>query len=1220
MQIDFRRKVGTLILTLLFVFSATFAFGQIVTGSISGVVEDQQHAMVSGAKVTAHQDGTSYERTTTTTEAGLFTITGLPVGSYTVTIEASKFSKLKMNNVGVTVAKDSSLGVRTLTIGATETVIVEGAAPLVESTTTQIATSFESKKVADLPIGSGYDMLALFVPGIAPAGDNGFSNNNGADISSNGQRGRSNNFMIDGQSNNDNSVAGPSIFLGNQDLIGEFQIITNYSAEFGRNMGSVVNYITKGGTNSFHGTAFEYHSTNWGESLTNLEKNTFTGATAPFETSKFIDNRWGLTFGGPIIKDKAWFFFSYLGEHVRAAGSPSTSGGSLTPTPLGITQLQACYPGNNAVAALLAFGPYAITAGNPIAIGTPVTRRVSDGVANTNTLCDVQFSGISRSLTGLSNDRELTGRVDMQLSSKDRLTARYIIQDFNTVNATGRFAAGQVVDVPGRTQQIALDWNRNFTSRFVNSFRFNYSRAGFGFEGGTTACTRADVLNCFTGIGLAGANLSFGVQNNLPQGRLINNSQWQDNASWVHGRHTIKFGGEYSRQRSPNQFLPNILGTYTFSSSTARIGTALTAAAQFPGILCESASTATACRSFSRFLANQPGGTCAGAGCLSLTGGLALTNDAFGFEFKEQDFAFYGQDEWRVKDNLTLIFGVRYEFYQQAMNQLHNLTVARESDPATAFWNPALDQSLTTVHHIPNDMNNWAPNVGFAWTPKIWTGLFGENKTVIRGGFRVTYDPSYYNIFLNVRTSAPVVNAGNLGFDNMTAPRLPAVATGAGVQAAQDANIPTGAVPDPGCVGVTNPVNPGCRNQTQVTDDFRNPYSEQWNIGMQRQVTSKMAFEVRYVGNHTVGNFQTFNGNPALAGLINLGFDGTGICGPTATAFACPNFIPAGVTPCVTAGSPAVLEGAGRADCDHRNIRVRGNTAWSIYHGLQTRFDISNWHGLTANFGYTWAHTEDNVSEIFSTAAGATTVAGSQNPFDINRGERGTSGLDYRHIATLALIYELPWYKSQQGFMGHVLGGWQFNVTHRYTGGQAWTPAELSGENSACQNSFDSAFFGISTCRPFLSNPGAPIANQGICTDHTLADCGLFDFNTGLATTFADVRYILNEDEAALFFGTPYGNTPRNSERGATINNTNMGIFKTTRITERFKLRFETHIYNVLNRMYLGNPDPFFEDGSITSGSSFGNNFFNDSGGFQTNATQSGIGRRRFNFGIKLIF
>jgi hypothetical protein len=302
-------------------------------------------------------------------------------------------------------------------------------------------------------------------------------------------------------------------------------------------------------------------------------------------------------------------------------------------------------------------------------------------------------------------------------------------------------------------------------------------------------------------------------------------------------------------------------------------------------------------------------------------------------------------------------------------------------------------------------------------------------------------------------------------------------------------------------------------------------------------------------------------------------------------------------------------------------VRLRANSAWSIYHGLQTRFDIANWHGVTSNFSYTWAHTLDNVSEIFSTGAGATTVAGAQDPYNINVPERGHSGLDYRHIATVALIYELPWHKNQQGVVGHLLGGWQFNITHRYTGGQGYTPAQFAGENTNCQNNFDANFFGgIDTCRPFLSNPSAPIENQGICTDGTLVDCGLTDFNTGAPTTFEAVRYILNDNEAGLFFGTPYGNTRRNSERGQSINNTNFSVFKSTRITERFKLRFEFHAWNVLNRMYLGVPDPFFEDGSITSGSSFGNNFFNNSGGFQTNATQSGIGRRRLNFGIKLIF
>src|SRR5262249_49494300 len=154
----------------------------------------------------------------------------------------------------------------------------------------------------------------------------------------------------------------------------------------------------------------------------------------------------------------------------------------------------------------------------------------------------------------------------------------------------------------------------------------------------------------------------------------------------------------------------------------------------------------------------------------------------------------------------------------------------------------------------------------------------------------------------------------------------------------------------------------------------------------------------------------------------------------------------------------------------------------------------------------------------------------------------------------------------QQGVMGHFLGGWQMNVTHRFTSGQGWTPAEFAGENTACQNSFDNAFFsGASTCRPFLSNPAAPIANQGICTDHTLADCGLIHFTSPIPTPIAmsAVRYILNENEADLFFGTPYGNTARNSERGETINNTNASVFKTTRITERVKLRMEVHVWNL---------------------------------------------------------
>ncbi len=1209
MEYDFRRKSTALFIGLLLLLTSTLAFGQgIVTGSISGTIQDQQQAVVSGAKVTAKNTETNQEYTTETNSVGAFSVLSLPVGTYTVTIEAAKFQKLRLTNVPVTVARDSNMGIKTLTIGTEEVVNVESTPPLVETTTTQISTSFESRKVADLPIGNGFDLLALFVPGIAPAGSQGFSNNNGADISANGQRGRSNNFMIDGQQNNDNSVAGPSLFIGNQDVIAEFQVITNYSAEFGRNTGSVINTITKSGTNSFHGTAYEYHvNKSVFDSYANEEKSELFGFCPPGtfeagpdgipgnlddpgcsdpELSRVINNRFGGTIGGPVLKDKLWFFGSAHWERLRAAGGAESSGTSLTPTPTGLAQLAAAFPGNAAVAALQTIGPHAVSAGNPevgslcsSAFCNPATGEmtVSDGV----TAALVQFGTINRFIPAASNDRQFSGRVDWQVTSKDRFSTRYIIEDFITQAAAGRFAAGAYVDVPGRTQQIALDWTRTWSSRFVSTARFNYSRAGFGFEGGSfPQCTQGNIFVCPTGIGMAGLNLAFGIQNNLPQGRLINNNQWQYNATWVRGRHTLKFGGEYTRQRSPNVFLPNINGTFAFSGATGTNGVAGSpSCATHTGGLLPFVNSTTC--SFSRFLRNT----------VSSATGLSLTDGPPRFNFKEQDFGLYAQDEFKVKDNLTLIMGIRYEFFQQAINLLSDLTVANQAG-SNPFWDTTLPASVTTLPRISNDTNNWAPNIGFAWTPRFWQGLFGQDKTVIRGGFRITYDPSYYNIFLNVATAAPTVNAGSLSLATCTAPCFPLSGfTGNDVRALHLSDIPTGG-------------NPGARTQTRVSNDFHNPYSQQWNFGVQRQITSKMAAEVRYVGNHTVGNFVTVNANPVLSGLIGNGFG---------------SLIPSGITQCATPGTPGFA--SGRADCNFVNVRLRSNDAYSIYHSMQSRFDVSNWHGLTLGAAWTWSKTLDNVSEIFSTFSGGNTVAGSQNPFDISVAERGVSGISYPHVVSVFWNYDLPFYKSQQGVVGHFLGGWSVNSTYRYTSGQVYTPAGLAGINTSCQSSFEGTFFGgASTCRPILSNPLAAVDTAGACTDATLADCGIVDYFTGAPTTLDAIRWIYNDDVSSQFFGTPFAGVSRNTERGDTIQAVNLSVFKTTNVTEKVKIRFEAQAFNILNRQFRGVPDPFIDDFNFANDGSFGNTFFNDTGGDSTNANFSGIGRRRLVFGLKVIF
>jgi outer membrane receptor protein involved in Fe transport len=1214
-----------LLTVVLLCLTSVMAFGQgIVSGSISGTVVDQQGAAVVGAKVVAKDPATNREFTGTTNEVGLYRISGLPVGTYSLTITAPNFSGVSFKDVVVNSNRDTALAATQLKVGGENVAVtVEDAAPIIETSTSQVASSFDAKKFAEIPVGAGnFDRLALLIPGVANNTDSGFGNTNGADLSVNGQRTRSNNFQLDGQSNNDNSVSGPQVFINNPDLIAEFQVVTNnFSAEYGRNMGSVVNYVTKSGSNAFHGSAFEFYTGNWADARVNEERSGTFGycnpdqalntptpyapggcGTAPDpvtglntkkvpDVPRFVDNRFGGSLGGPIWKDKAWFFGSYVNQRTRQTQTPFNSTPGIVPTPAGIASLAAAFPGSPAVAALQAFGPYAIAEGNPTPLGNATILNISDGVTST----PVEFAGVTRSLPLLQNAEQWSVRGDWQISNKDRFFARYVNQENIVTNASGlaRGAVGAVVDVPSLTRQIGLDYTRSWTNNFVQQLRFSYSRADVGFEGGPLDCLRAGILSCNSSIQFAGTgntNANFGLQNTFPQGRLVNNTQYQSNNTWVLGRHTLKFGGEYDRQRSPSTFLPSVNGIFTFAGSGANGDCATLVAAG------ATAASGTAC-AFSNFIANRPSQ-------------MQITDGPFSFNFKEQDLAFYLQDDWKVRDNLTLNLGLRWEWNQQAVNLLHNLTTAQQTG-SSPFWDTTLPLDRTTVPAVPEDLNNWGPNVGFAYTPRFWKSLFGEDKTVIRGGFRIAYDPSFYNIFLNMATAAPVVNAGSLvGLG--VAPGLPGVPSGESLRAAGFLGfIPTGA-------------DPGTRAQTQVTSNFHNPYSEQWSFGVQREVTRNVAYEISYVGNHTVGNFQSINANP----LINT----------LATDF--PSLLPAGITPCATAGAP----GLGRVDCNRRLVRVRANTAFSIYHSLQQQLRVQNYHGVTASFSHTWSRAIDNASEIFGTLAGGNTNAFAANPFDPNRGERALSGNSFPHLLSFFYIYELPFSKNQSGIMGKILGGWQWNGTWNYSTGQPWTPNQTQGTNNYCDAGFDTQFIGWGSCRPFLSNPNAAVDAVGLLCDGTVDTCpipgaapGTFvaaplntpvsfydpclgsggDPTTACAvgtSTLDAFNMIYNDQTSALFFGNPFGNYPRNRLFGQSFNQWNMGLFKNTKITEKVKIQLQANVLNVFNRQFRGTPDPLVEDGNLASLGTFGNNF-------SSVATPTPVRtRRRLELGLKIIF
>ena len=1204
MKSVFNSKINLMLALSALIFSATFAGSQgIVTGSISGVVQDAQGAVVANANVTITHLTTNRVFTTQTNSAGMIGLRDLPTGAYNLKIEAASFRTFESKNLTVDVGKDTALGTVKLVVGASsESVTVEGTAPLIESTTDQISDTFSTEKVTSLPMGNTFDSLALFLPGVASVGDASFSNNNGAEMSVNGLRARANNFQIDGQSNNDNSIAGPSIFFGNQDAISEMQVVTNYDAEFGRNTGAVINYVTKSGTNQFHGTAFEFWQGSTFDSLENNEKNPLLGFCVPGQSAStgcitpkvpgFVDNRFGGTAGGPIKKDKIWFFGSANFERQRFAGSPASTAGGLVPTPNGDAQLAAAFPASPIGLIESTIGSNAVKAGNPTFTNIQnvlVTNQIDPNkkdpgfgfafpcvTQGVNGCTPVEFGSLTRFVPGPFNDYEATGRLDFKLSSKDNFFGRYVYQKtFNGgVNFGNGIQVGDWQDVPGLSQQIGLDWARNFSNAFVNQVRFSFSRASSFFEEQSfPTCNSTSPTACPTDMVLIGSapqdSVSFGVSAGFPQGRIINVYQLQDNASMLKGQHTIKFGAEVDQQRSPNVYLPENNGLFVFTS-------------------------------FSDVIANNP-----------LETQIALGNPIL--PFSEWDLGLYVQDDWRIKSNLTLNLGMRWDWYQQAINLLHDQSMKQQTG-ANPLWSTNLPLSQTTVPRVPEALKNFAPVLGFAWTPHILSGLLGVDKTVIRGGFRIAYDPAFYNMFLNVATAAPKVNLATLG---------PVVF-----------QAPTG-VPSTGVFGTQvipflEPLaaggDPGLASQVQVPHNFHNPYTEQWNLGIQHSFTPRIVGEVRYVGNHALGQFQELNGNPALAPLISAGFQ---------------KVIPAGLTPCSNPSSPGF--GGGYANCNFTNVIEYANTAQSNYNGLQSELRIANWHGLTATASYTYSKTIDNASEVFSTLGGGNTLAYAQDPFNTSGAERANSGIDFPHVVGVAVVYDLPFYKAQRGLLGHVLGGWQVNTTYRYTSGQPYTTIQRYVNGSLCDPTGN---FGgnYDPCRPILSNASIPYnaTTTGTGGDYVGIYCAagacpgagvgtflpvgtLVSFTdqcfsgSGACTPIPSAHWIRNDPTAAQVMGTPFAGVGRNTLRGQDISTANLAFFKNIKVTEKLTAQFQAQAYNVMNTQFRGVPDPILDD--VTRGS-FQNTSFNSNGGltFAGNINTDGIGRRRLLFGLKLIF
>jgi hypothetical protein len=1183
------------------IISATFALGQgITTGTVQGTVADPSAAAIVGAHLQLENTSSGLALENTSGADGTFKFFAVPIGTYKLVVNSAGFTPETVNNIAVQAGSTTNVGLVTLRIGTAEQVEVNGAAAaLLETTDSQVTTTFDTKTVANLPLNNGFDTIAEVVPGVASTGGrtygDDFSNQNGDNYSVNGQSGRYNNFEIDGQSNNDNSIGGPSAFFGNQDAIEEIQIITNdYSAQYGRNAGAVVNYITKSGSNTFHGSAFEVYQGQFLSSLANFEKDLQfgfcppgvspnTGCAAPF-LPRFVENRFGGSLGGPILKNKLFFFGSTYWDRVRTGASPSASLPGLTPDPTGLKELQSAFPNNPGVLALAGFGAYAVTQGNPqpIPVPAPAPGQTDEctaigGTRNSNNTCsepvtgpggqtaNIEVAGVERTIVSYSNDQEELGRLDWQPDSKDHIFVRYFCQPqiFTGVAGSDGVAAGDFVDVPATTHSVGADWTRTFSAKFVDQLRYSFEESKVYFEGGAFAnCLATDYGACPAQVSFTGTNndLSFGGDVLFPQGRTIKITQVQDNATWTRGSQTLLFGGEFDYANSPNVGLFYYPGNLNFGT-------------------------------LSNLLQNGPGGNSAFA---------VLANGNPVIPFTEPDVALYFQDDWKVLPTLTFHLGVRWEFFSQAVNKLHSETVARESNPSTAIWPTSLPLGDRTTVLANQNYKNFEPRIGLAWNPDF------DRKLVVRAGYAINANPAFDNMFELEAGGAPVVNTG-------------AFACGGGACLPASGSILSTAIRTTNLPFLPTQ-DPRLDDQTTFPSTFRTPYVQTYTLAIDHQFGNAAVGEARYVGSKTTDDFQSIDANPFLL--------------PVAQAF------PSVVSPSSLCSDPSA-NGYGRLNCNDTNVSEIVNGGWAKYNGLQLNLTTQNFHGLYSTVSYTWSKSMNNATDAFrSTGSGGSTIAYAQNPLNTDSAERGLSGNDFTHVVGIEFNYNVPNLVHHDNLISRATNGFLLSCIYRFTSGQVYTPYQPlvinpnTGDTSFCDFVFNRSSVGThtDTCRPAISNKKAPLNSVAYLNPYTGGQDAFgnplpgapeyvvygsdgFDssgtYNPGTPVDPTTTHWIINNQAYALAVGNPYPGSGRSTLRGPDFSELDSTITKNTKITERVSLQLSLAAYNVLNQKYLG------PGAANISSAVFTSNFFNGSG---TTTPGNSSGNRFMLLGGKIIF
>ncbi len=1239
-----------LVLSLAMMLAATGSAAQSTGGRIRGTVSDASGGTVVGAKVALVNEATNVSREAVTNANGEYLFLEVPVGTYSVQLQQTGFKKFLRKGVELHLNDVLNVDIVLQVGGAEQVVEVTGETPLLDTTSTQLGAVVNSRDATELPLNQRdvYQLLQL-QPGVQSqlGNDLFYGSDKAGVVTVNGGRGRSNNYSVNGGDGNDLFANLPAV-QPSPDSIEEFRVITNnFDAEFGRNSGAVINVVTKSGTNEWHGDGFEFF------------RNKVLNAKGFYDPVKpdSIQNQFGGTFGGPIKKDKTFFFASYEGRRIKKGKSSNpvalptlanqagdfSNGGTTTFTgTLTSQQVADTLNGRGTCGA----DAMAANGGNTIAAGVAYATLFPNGLIPTSCFDPLSVGLLSTYVhptsDGLfqkapnSTDRgdQFTIKVDHDLNKNQKLALYYYFDDDNTLDPFAVFqaAGGSLGNFPGvfttRTQQINLTHTWTIGSTMVNEARFAFFREGqkkFDTPKLTTAindsCGGSLSSICFTGTSDT-ANLptspDFGIHPNLGASKeglpfisvsggfsLGNNFEGQlpqtgntfqasDNFNKIVGNHSFKFGGDFRYQKFDQFLYYNVNGSISFGPSG------------------ENDLASSDGSSYPNYFLGLPSSYSQGSAQQELV--------------RSKSVYLFAQDSWKLKPNLTLNYGVRWELNTPLNDIGHKVQTFRPGQNSAIYpctlpttdplYNAAagitdcnsagvtptglvfpgdkgVPLSLTSTYY-----KAFAPRLGLNWSPGATDGVLakltgGPSKTSISMGWGMFYNPIEQLVLEQFSAEPPFGGSNFIANPTFQAPFLD-----------QDGTV----WPNP-FNGVLSPprgtaINWETFRSILLFGEFpkvlRPQYSAQYNLTIKRELPGNILFQIGYVGSQghrLLASYDINHGNPQTCNdlqAISTATGDTGLaCGPASADNSytiAANEIPVGMTlnlpygptPSVTGPNPNPITLVGlrkysSPNCNpltgsgcpvdgvpvFSNIFSENTIAHSNYNSLQVLLEKRYSHGLQFQAAYTLSKSLDNASSFES----------SLNPLNFNS-TYGPSLYDARHRFVFSYVWQLP-VPKYDGFKGAVLSGWQ---TSGIVTLQTGFPIRITSADDIEElSSF------------FFEPPGEPNVVAPFHTvDPRVGGCAL---GTGplagagapscqhLSGVVFDQNLFTN---ATVAPGT-IGNAPRSICCSPGIANFDAGLFKGFSLTERLRAEFRAEFYNLFNHTQL-----YSVDGNISDGSTFG--------------------------------